>query len=213
MPSSSSSCACSTIPVVPIMRTNITPSRSMARQPRPAPGPWVGRQPGPPGTTSRSCRSRSFCALGAAESMAVTSVQNAVSWSRGSASDYTMAAAWGCATSGGGGSGDSGGGRKLWQLSKDKNGQDCHQRSIRENIKGQGHRAMVVSGHCRTWRLRLEGLPRREWRSETHRGCRPIRRLYKGETQGTRRRVHSVEPIAGRGRIVLSHDSDGRRVC
>ena len=61
-----------------------------------------------------------FCALGAAESMAVTSVQNAVSWSRGSASDYTMAAAWGCATSGGGGSGDSGGGRKLWQLSKDR---------------------------------------------------------------------------------------------
>ncbi len=51
---------------------------------------------------------QAFCAIGAAESMAVTSVQNAVGGSRGPASDYSMAAAWGCATSGSGGGGGNG---------------------------------------------------------------------------------------------------------
>ena len=50
-----------------------------------------------------------MCAMGAAENMAVTSVQNAVGGGRGSASDYSMAAAWGCATSGSGGGGGEGG--------------------------------------------------------------------------------------------------------
>ena len=45
------------------------------------------------------------CAVGAAENLAATAIQNAAGGDRGSGSDYSFAAAWGCVSGGGGGRG------------------------------------------------------------------------------------------------------------
>ncbi len=132
-----------------------------------------------------------FCALGAAESMAVTVGPECGELESRLRQRLLDGGGVGLCHEWSGGSGDSGGGRKLWQLSKDRTVQDCHQRSIRENIKGSRSPGYGGLGTLKDMADRLEGLARRSGGLRQHRGCRPIRRLnHKGETQGTRRRVH-----------------------
>ncbi|MGA7670854.1 MAG: colicin D domain-containing protein [Nitrolancea sp.] len=109
----------------------------------------------------------------------MTSVQNAASWSRGSASDYSMAAAWGCATSGSGGSGGSSGGGSS-RSSKVKFAQD----QLRDKFKHAPDFGVTGNSNPANWEKFREALanvidnPNTQAIQGTYRGNIPVTFFY-----------------------------------